>query len=169
MSAKNKDVCLKAIIIAVAIILLGFMDAVVLEKIYKPIAEKFGISFSEFIMPGFFGSLGMLWWHFAFFIGGGILFLLLSLSLKDWRVLPSGILLFFTGWEDIAYYAVMLQRVPEQLAWLDANPLVAWPRYILGTEHLTNIGLAISAIVGLGAVLLIFNYKKIIRKYFKEE
>lgn len=76
------------------------------------------------------------------------MFVLLGIAGRDWRLAVSGIVLFATGWEDVAYYAIQWKLPPAEMAWLDLQPGVAWAKMILGTPHLTQNGLWLAAGVG---------------------
>lgn len=166
---KNKQkskIAIIIIILAVSIILLSFLDAVVMENIYKQINTQNSISWKDFeIVFNIFNSkLILTQWNFAFLVLGIVLFLLLGLAAMDWKLSVSGIMLFATGWEDITYYSIILQKIPSTLDWLDANPLVSWTRIITQSSHVTNAGLFISAFVGLLVVAFIFSYKRLFKK-----
>lgn len=163
---QKSKIAIIIIILAVSIILLAFLDAVVMENVYKQIYTEHSLPWKEFevIFNIFNSKIILTQWNFAFLVLGIVLFLLLGLAAMDWRLSISGIILFATGWEDIAYYSIILEKIPKTLEWLDPNPLVSWTRIITQSSHVTSTGLFISAFVGLLAVILIFNYKRIFKK-----
>lgn len=140
-------------LLAAGLLLLGFVDAIVLERIYKPLASTHGVPWSEFEIS--FRCLGwpvrMLWWHVAFLPLGLALFAMLGWAARDLRLGLAGIALFATGWEDLAYYVLLLTPPPAELPWLDSNPLVAWVGMLFGAVHVTRVGLVMAALCG-GAV-----------------
>ena len=146
-----------AIVIA-ALLLLGVLDAVVLERIYKPLAAQYRVpwEFFEVSLPRVGKAWHVLWWHLVFIPGGVVLFVLLGAAARSWRLAVAGLVLFATGWEDLAYYAVQLKWLPPVLHWLDPLPAVAWTRIVLKAEHVTCVGLLLAALVGafLAAVAL---------------
>ncbi len=147
------------LIITIAIIFLAFVDAVVMENIYKSIQLQHEISWQEFeiIFNILNSKIILTQWNFALIVITIVMFLLLGLAAMDWKLGVSGIILFATGWEDLAYYTILLEKLPKTLEWLDYNPLISWTRIITQSSHVTNIGLVISALIGLLIVILIFS------------
>jgi len=137
-------------VLALGILLLAFVDVIVLERIYKPLAAGYRIPWSEFqVRLPFLGkTTGMLWWHVAFVPLGLCLFMLAGAAGRDWRLALAGCVLFATGWEDLVYYAIQFQTAPSRLPWLDASPLVAWTRVFTRSTHVTYFGLLLAACVG---------------------
>ena len=155
-----------AIIILISILLLAFADFIVLEKIYHPLSQQFNISWDVFAATPFGITLPMQWWHVAFFTIAFVMFFLLGLAAKSWRLWLSGTIVFLTGWEDIFYYLIQLEWLPKELPWLDVAPM-GLSRIITQTPHVTNLGVIISAIIGLTAstmIILKYNPLKLFRK-----
>ena len=142
----RKKVYINFAIIIAALLLLSFVDMIVLEKIYHPLSQKYEIPWTEF-ESGLFENA--LWWHIAFVPLGLVLFILLGTAARNWRLALSGTILFVTGWEDIFYYLIQLKKLPTELSWFDSSTFISFTKYLTGTAHVTNIGLLISAIVGL--------------------
>ena len=138
-------------IITFGILVLGFVDVIVIEMIYKPFSVKYGIALSAFEMqlPILGGDGRILWWHIAFVPLGFILFFLASVPRRDWRLMLGGLVLFVTGLEDVVYYMIQLKYVPVDLPWLDKSPPIAWSCAIIGSEHVTRTGLFIATIIGM--------------------
>ncbi len=149
-------------ILALAIVLLSFVDMIVLEKIYKPISAEHAISWDEFEIhvPLAGESACMLWWHVAFVPLGVLLFILIGMSGGDWGITLSGIVLFATGWEDIVYYLIQFKMVPKQLGWLDVNVFISWTRILTRNAHVGRAEVFIAAGVGgiLAAVIFFFQW-----------
>lgn len=137
-------------LLAAGLSVLAFVDIIVLERIYKPLADKHAVPWSDFEIS--FRCLGwpvrMLWWHVAFLPLGLGLFGLIGWAARDRRLALAGMALFATGWEDLAYYVLLLTPPPAELPWLDSNPLVAWPTLLTGAAHVTRIGLLVAALCG---------------------
>ncbi|MBT3397703.1 hypothetical protein HOA55_03045 [archaeon] len=155
-----------AIIILAAILLLAFADYIVLEKIYHPLSQQFNISWDVFSANPFGVILPMQWWHVAFFTIAFVMFALLGVAAKSWRLWLSGTIIFLTGWEDIFYYLIQLKWLPKELSWLDAAPM-GLSRFITQSPHVTNVGVVISAIIGLAVsamIILRYNPIKLFRK-----
>lgn len=133
-------------ILVLGLLLLAFVDVVVLERIYKPMSAKYSIPWEEFEIHVPLAGEGarMLWWHLAFVPLGIMLFVLAGMSGGDLGLALAGIVLFAAGWEDIIYYFVQLKFIPQELAWLDVNPAIAWTRILTRSEHVTRVGLFIS-------------------------
>ena len=166
MEKETKQNLIFAIIIIAAILLLSFADYIVLEKIYHPLSQQFNISWEIFSADPFGVILPMQWWHVAFFTIAFVMFILLGLAAKSWRLWLSGTIIFLTGWEDIFYYLIQLKWLPLELAWLDAAPM-GLSRFITQTPHVTNTGVVISAIIGLAAsIMIILKYNPL--KLFKK-
>lgn len=156
------SIYIRFVILALAIVLLAFVDMIVLEHIYKPISAKYEIPWSEFEiqMPLAGESARVLWWHVAFVPLGVLLFILIGMSGGDWGITLSGIVLFATGWEDIVYYIVQFKLVPKQLEWLDVNVFISWTRVLTRNSHVGRAELFISAGIGgiLAAVIFFFQW-----------
>jgi hypothetical protein len=141
---------LYAVLITVSILLLAYVDYIVLEKIYHPIAAKYNINWDSEFNAVFFGKpTPVLRWQLAFMPLGVMLFVLLGLAARSFRFAFCGILLFATGWEDIFYYVIMGRWLPEELGWLDYSPLMGLTRFITGTDHVTSTGVLLSSLLGL--------------------
>jgi len=138
-------------LLAAGILLLAYADVIVYECIYKPLCHHYGVPASAFLVPGF--KEHVFWWHVAFLPLGISLFVLLGIAGRDWRLAVSGIILFATGWEDVAYYAIQWKLPAAEMRWLDLQPFVAWTKMILGTPHVTQNGLWLATGVG-GLVVL---------------
>lgn len=138
--------CRRAGLLAAGILLLAYADVIVLECVYKPLIRQHAVPVSVLLVPGF--KAHVFWWHVAFLPFGISMFVLLGIAGRDWRLAVSGIVLFATGWEDVAYYAIQWKLPPAEMAWLDLQPGVAWAKMILGTPHLTQNGLWLAAGVG---------------------
>lgn len=132
------------------ILLLAYTDYIVLEHIYKPLSLGYDIPESAYCVPGSGGR--MFWWHAAFLPLGVSIFLLMGVAARDWRLAMSGMILFATGWEDVAYYAIQGKHLPLELAWLDPQWFVAWTKLIAGQPHVTRGGVWLSACLGGGLV-----------------
>ncbi len=155
-----------AAIIFIGILLLAFADFIVLEKIYHPLSQQFNISWDVFAATPFGVTLPMQWWHIAFFTIAFVMFALLGVAAKNWRLWLSGTIIFLTGWEDIFYYLIQLKWLPNELAWLDAAPM-GLSRVITRTAHVTNTGVVISAIIGLvisTMIILRYNPLRLFKK-----
>ena len=151
------------ILLFVSILLLAYVDYIVLEKIYHPIAAKYNIIWDQEFNAVIFGrQTPILRWQLAFMPLGVCLFILLGVAAKSFRLAISGILLFAAGWEDIFYYLIQGRWLPAQLGWLDYSPLMGLTRYLTRTEHVTSTGVLISSILGLLiVVLLLYPFKKL--------
>jgi hypothetical protein len=149
-------------ILALAIVLLAFVDMIVLEHIYKPISMEHDIPWEKFEIhvPLAGENTRMLWWHVAFVPLGILLFTLVGMSGGDWGLTLSGIVLFATGWEDIVYYVIQFKLVPSQLKWLDVNPAIAWTRILTRNAHVGRVELFIAAGIGgvLSGIILFFQW-----------
>lgn len=137
--------------LAAGILLLAYADFIVLEHIYKPLTGHYGIPESALHVPGSGGRI--FWWHAAFLPLGIIMFVLMGIAGRDWRLAVAGIVLFATGWEDIAYYALQGKMLPAQMAWLDPQPFVAWTKLALHQPHVTGSGVGLAACLG-GLIVL---------------
>ena len=94
----------------------------------------------------------------AFFPLAIVLFVLLGVAAKSWRLTVSGIVLFASGWEDIFYYVIQLKWLPSELSWLNAAPM-GLSRIITRTANVSSTGVLISAIIGLAvAGMILFSY-----------
>lgn len=148
-----------AILLFISILLLAYVDYIVLEKIYHPVAAKYNINWdTEFNAVIFGRQTPILRWQLAFMPLGVILFILLGVAARSARLAVSGILLFATGWEDIFYYLIQGRWLPAELGWLDYSPLMGLTKYLTATAHVTSIGVIISSSLGLLAVCLLLLY-----------
>lgn len=142
--------CGLAALIFFSILLLSYVDYIVLEKIYHPLAAKYNINWdAEFNAVIFGKQTPILRWQLAFMPLGVNLFVLLGIAAKSFRLAFSGILLFAAGWEDIFYYLIQGRWLPAELGWLDYSPLMGLTRHITATEHVTSTGVIISSGFGL--------------------
>jgi hypothetical protein len=133
-----------------SILLLAYVDYIVLEKIYHPVAAKYNIIWDQEFNAVFFGKpTPILRWQLAFMPLGVMLFILQGIAAKSWRLTLCGILLFASGWEDYFYYFIQGRWLPAQLPWLDYSPLMGLTRYLTGTEHVTSLGIVLSGLAGL--------------------
>lgn len=150
------------ILLFVSILLLAYVDYIVLEKIYHPIAAKYNIIWDQEFNAVIFGrQTPILRWQLAFMPLGVCLFILLGVAAKSFRLAISGILLFATGWEDIFYYLIQGRWLPNELSWLDYSPLMGLTKYLTRTEHVTSTGVLISGMLGLLAVIwILYPFKK---------
>jgi hypothetical protein len=167
MKKESKKRLIFAIILFFSILLLAFVDFIALEKIYKPLSAQFNIPWEAFSANPFGITLPMLWWHLSFFVMAFVMFILLGVAAKNWRLWLSGTILFVTGWEDLFYYFIQLRWLPKELPWLNES-LMGLSRFITQTPNVTNVGVIISTIIGLiAAVLIILEYNplKLIKKY----
>jgi len=157
-----------AALITASIFLLAYVDFIVLEKIYHPIAAKYRINWADFKATIFNIKTPIIWWQFAFIPMGVFLFALLGIAAKSLRLFFSGVLLFATGWEDILYYLILGKWIPRQLGYLDYSPIIGLTRFLTLTEHVTSTGLLMSSLIG-----LVFSYLILFSKnpfsYFKQE
>jgi len=154
------------ILIVLGILLLAFMDIIVLEKVYHPLAQIYNINWDTLNAVIFGIDLGILWWHVAFFTLAFSLFVLLGVAAKSWRLAVSGISLFILGWEDIFYYILQLRWLPSELPWLNNAPM-GLSRYLTGTANVTCLGVLISAFIGViiaGLVLFKYNPLRLFKK-----
>jgi hypothetical protein len=151
-----------AILLFVSILLLAYVDYIVLEKIYHPIAAKHNIIWNQEFNAVIFGhQTPILRWQLAFMPLGVCLFILLGWAARSYRLAISGILLFACGWEDIFYYVIQGKWLPAQLGWLDYSPIMGLTKYLTRTEHVTSTGILISTSLALLAVVLIlYPFKK---------
>jgi hypothetical protein len=139
-----------------SILLLAYVDYIVLEKIYHPVASKYNINWDTEFNAVFWGRpTPVLRWQLAFMPLGVCLFILLGTAADSFRLAIGGILLFATGWEDLFYYLIQGRWLPPELGWLDYSPLMGLTRYLTGTEHVTSTGVMISGSLGLLAVIWI--------------
>jgi hypothetical protein len=158
---------LYAVIIAVGILLLAYVDYITLEKIYHPIAAKYSINWNEFNAVVFGKQTAILQWQFAFMPLGVVMFILLGLAARSCKLAVCGILLFATGWEDIFYYLIQGKWLPAELGWLDYSPIMGFTRILTSTPHVTSTGVIISSAIGLIVSCLILfpvsfrNWKKV--------
>jgi len=148
----------RCLVLLLGVLVLGAVDVVVLERIYKPISQIWHVPWRAFLAP--LPLLGpdspVLWWHVAFVPLGLCLFLLIGLAAGDGRLAAAGCVLFATGWEDVAYYVLQLRLPPPELPWLDFSPGIAWTRWVLRSPHVTRAGLFVAVFVGgLAAVRLL--------------
>jgi hypothetical protein len=159
---ERSNTYIRLAILALAIVLLAFVDMIVLERIYKPISTEHDIPWEKFeiYVPLAGENTRMLWWHVAFVPLGILMFTLLGMSGGDWGLTLSGIVLFATGWEDIIYYVVQFKLVPAQLKWLDVNPAIAWTRTLTRNAHVGRVELFIAAGIGggLAGMILFFQW-----------
>jgi hypothetical protein len=173
----RRRIYIRLAILAVGILLLAFVDVIVLERIYRPISAEHEIPWDEFQIhvPLAGENARMLWWHVAFAPLGIVLFALVGISGRDLGLALAGIVLFATGWEDIAYYAIQFKLVPRQLPWLDVSPAIAWTRILTRSEHVTRADLFIAAGAGgiLALVILgfqwIWRHRRVSKKPVEDE
>ncbi|MEN6306945.1 MAG: hypothetical protein ABFD91_04245 [Anaerohalosphaeraceae bacterium] len=162
-TCKKHSCYAQSALIFFSILLLSYVDYIVLEKIYHPIAAKHNINWdAEFNAVIFGRQTPILRWQLAFMPLGVVLFILLGIAARSFRLAFSGILLFATGWEDIFYYLIQGKWLPAELGWLDYSPLMGLTRHISATEHVTSTGIIVSSTVGLfiaGIVLFGSEYK----------
>lgn len=164
--SENTDqmcLCLKyGSLLFISILLLAYVDYIVLEKIYHPVAQKYNIIWDQEFNAVMFGrQTPILRWQLAFMPLGVMLFILLGIAAKSFRLAISGVLLFATGWEDIFYYLIQGKWLPAELGWLDYSPLMGLTKYLTRTEHVTSTGVLISSTLGLLAVIWILDpFKK---------
>lgn len=145
-----------AIILFLSILLLAYVDYIVLEKIYHPVAAKHNIIWSQEFNAVMFGrQTPILRWQLAFMPLGVCLFILLGWAAKSFRLAISGILLFACGWEDIFYYVIQGKWLTPEMGWLDYSPLMGLTKYLTRTEHVTSTGVLISSSLALLVVILI--------------
>lgn len=146
----SSDDVRRGLVLLLGILTLGTVDVVVLERIYKPISQVWHVPWRAFSapLPVFGSNSPVLWWHVAFVPLGLCLFLLVGLAARDGRLAAAGCVLFATGWEDLAYYVLQLRLPPGELPWLDAQPGIAWTRWVLRSPHVTRTGLLVACIVG---------------------
>ncbi len=141
---------------AAALILLAFVDVIVLEKIYKPLSRAYDIPW-ENLSAGLRWAPEALWWHVAFIpLALGVL-LLIGFAASDWRFSVGSSVLFFTGWEDLLYYALLRQIPPARLPWLDRAWGIAWTRVFQPSQSVSRYGLLLACILGLAIAYLIFS------------
>lgn len=146
------DMIRMVVILALGLLWLAMLDVAVLEWIYKPLIAAHKIKESELE-----AGPGILYWHVAFIPFGLALFAMFGLSAGDNRLAVAGIILFATGWEDMAYYLLLLQPLPSVLPWLNIVPTIAWTRFLTRTPDVTAAGLVAAALAGaLLAVLLAY-------------
>lgn len=139
-----------------ALFLLAFVDVVVLEKIYKPLASAYDIPWEEF-SAGVGFAPEALWWHVAFLpLAVGIM-VLLGIAAGDPRLSAGGLVLFFTGWEDTFYYVLLRQFPPARLPWLDRAWGIAWTRIFQPDQNVSRYGLFLANAVGLALAFWIFS------------
>ncbi len=140
----------RVLLLAAGLLLLAFADVIVLERIYKPTAATHGIAWREFELHFDVATwpVRMLWWHVAFLALGLGWFALLGVAARDLHLALAGCVLFATGWEDLAYYALLASAPPAALPWLDANPCIAWTKGVTPGEHVTAFGLGLAALTG---------------------
>ena len=156
LTSKSHSRIKYAILLFVSILLLSYVDYIVLEKIYHPVAAKYNINWdTEFNAVIFGKQTPVLRWQLAFMPLGVILFILLGVAACSWRLAISGILLFATGWEDIFYYLIQGRWLPGELSWLDYSPVMGFTKYLTGTQHVTSTGVMISSLLALLSVCLI--------------
>lgn len=161
--AAQKRLCLKyGILLFISILLLAYVDYIVLEKIYHPIANKYNIVWDQEFNAVMFGrQTPILRWQLAFMPLGVCLFILLGWAARSFRLAISGILLFATGWEDIFYYLIQGRWLPVELGWLDYSPLMGLTKYLTRTEHVTSTGVLVSSILGLlGVIWILYFFKR---------
>ena len=136
-------------LITASILLLSYADFIVLEKVYHPLAREHGVSWTAFSAVLFQKEMPFLWWHVAFIPSGICIFVLLGIAAKSFRLPIAGILMFAAGWEDIGYYVIQGNWLPDELSWLDYSPMISLTRFITSTEHVTGTGVLISSLIGL--------------------
>jgi len=129
---------------------LSVLDIGVLEGYLHPLHAA-GVDWSSF-MTEFMGLTVLKWW--LCFIPAS----LALLGVSGWRLarsrgMLSGMLLFLTGWEDLLYYWLQGRSLPPVLGWLDANPFIAWSRWVTGSGSVTHEGLLLAAALGMAAAL----------------
>ncbi|MBN2512588.1 MAG: hypothetical protein JXB18_06585 [Sedimentisphaerales bacterium] len=167
-TGEKHSCCGLAALIFFSMLLLSYVDYIVLEKIYHPMAAKYNINWdAEFNAVIFGKQTPILRWQLAFMPLGVMLFILLGIAAKSFRLAFSGIVLFATGWEDILYYLIQGKWLPEELGWLDYSPLMGLTRHITATEHVTSTGIMISSTFGLliaGIILFGNEFRKKLEK-----
>lgn len=142
---------------AAAILLLSaFADVIVLEKIYKPLATAYAIPW-ENLSARLAWAPEALWWHVAFIPLTVGFFIITGLAAKDLRFSAGGLVLFFTGWEDTLYYAILRQVPPARLPWLDRAWGIAWTRAFQPFQSVSRWGLFAANAVGLAVAYWIFS------------
>ena len=139
----------QAALITASIFLLTYVDLIVLEKIYHPLAAKYRINWADFHATLFTVKTPVIWWQFAFIPMGVFLFALLGIAAKSLRLFFSGVLLFAAGWEDILYYLILGKWLPRQLGYLDYSPIMGLTRFLTLTEHVTSTGVLLSSLIGI--------------------
>jgi hypothetical protein len=151
----------QAALVIASIFLLAYVDFIVLEKIYHPVAAKYRINWTDFHATLFQIKTPIIWWQFAFIPLGVFLFVFLAIAAKSLRLFIAGVLLFATGWEDILYYAIQGKWLPKQLPWLDFSPVMTLTRFLTSTEHVTSTGVLISSGTGLIlSFIILFSLRK---------
>ena len=160
----KKEFSINLGLLVIAFLLLAFVDFIVLEQIYHPLSEQHNISWTSFETNILGASFPILKWHVGFFTLSIFLFILLGLAARSWRLGLSGLILFFTGWEDILYYIIQFKWLPAELPWLDASPLMTLSRFLTKTEHVTSTGVVASAVFGVIVIVMIGLIKKKKRK-----
>lgn len=157
---RRSHVIRDCICIGVIFVILTLLDIAIVDYVLSAISREFRIPGAEFTIT-FFGSKVLAWraWHLVFASLAVILLLLLTFVAKSWRIFLCGNLLCWFGAEDVLYYLIRLKSLPQDLPWLNYY-LVSWPCALLGSHHVTQLELLISAISSLFIVVLLLRYER---------
>jgi len=114
-----------------------YMDRFVLDAVLTPLnamrhIREFHFAFFDVLSTMVFASIAI-----AYLIGRG---------LSGWRValaaFAEGIALIRLGFEDTFYYILWRESLPDQLPWLDHNPLLVY-----ASSLVTSVGLFYTMLV----------------------
>jgi hypothetical protein len=117
----------------------------------KPLAREHAIPWARFEWEA--AGVRTVSWHFFFVPASLVLLSFTGFAVAKWRGALASVLLLACGGEDLLYYALLRERVPAELPWLDPVPTMAWTRFVLGTEHVTCSGIVLSAAIAVGIAI----------------
>jgi hypothetical protein len=122
---------------------LAILDICVLEYIVKPMHRAYKIPWKEFTSPLFLGGkeIPLMHWHYAFIPVAILLFGMLGIVSKNYKIFLCGAMLMMAGWEDTLYYVFQMQMIPSELPWLDPSPYLYYLSRIFGHSHVSAQGL----------------------------
>jgi len=147
-------------LLTVAFISYAALDIAALEWLMKPAARALGngedLSFFNHTYWGF----TMLAWHWVYLPAGFVLLGYSGWAVDRWRGVVSAWALFCLGYEDWWYYLLQCQGPPRELPWLDPQPMMSWSRWVTGTDHVTNVGITITTLMGLTMALWLMRERK---------
>ncbi|RLI98725.1 MAG: hypothetical protein DRP00_01465 [Candidatus Aenigmatarchaeota archaeon] len=67
----------------------------------------------------------------------------------------TAMLLYLGGLEDVLFYVLFLEPIPNELPWLDGTP-ASLVSNLMGFEHVTSIGLVLNSLLFFSLVMLVW-------------